>query len=187
MKSTLFKLLSLCCRSYSCAPVPQGVTLPAMHALLHKWAPEEDRSWMVAVTFAGTMVGTVITYPLGGFLCDSDFLDGWPAAFYLFGGIGLLWTLAWVFVAYESPLTHPWISVREREYLRAACHLRDTSHERPPLPVRQLLTSLPFYAICVAHFSFNWGYYSMLTLLPKYMTDVLHFAIKDVRALCLYA
>lgn len=152
-----------------------------MHALLHKWAPEEDRSWMTAVTFAGTMVGTVITYPLGGYLCDSGFDGGWPSAFYIFGGVGLIWTVAWVFLTFESPLTHRWISEREREYLRVACHLRDTNDGRPPLPVRQLLMSLPFYAICVAHFSFNWGYYSMLTLLPKYMSDVLHYSIKEVR------
>ena len=80
-----------------------------------------------------------------------------------------------------STLASGSISTREREFLRVACHLRETQTARPPVPVRQLLMSMPFYAICAAHFTFNWGYYSMLTLLPKYMSDVLHYSIKEMQ------
>ena len=31
----------------------QGATLPAMHVLMHKWAPPADRSWMVSAALAG--------------------------------------------------------------------------------------------------------------------------------------
>ena len=35
--------------------------------------------------FIGASTGTIITMPLASLLCDSQFLGGWPAAFYVFG------------------------------------------------------------------------------------------------------
>jgi ACS family sodium-dependent inorganic phosphate cotransporter-like MFS transporter 5 len=35
--------------------------------------------------FIGKEIGVVITTPIAGILCASNFLGGWPAAFYVFG------------------------------------------------------------------------------------------------------
>lgn len=43
----------------------------------------------------------------------------------------------------------------------------------------QVLTSLPFLAILVAHTCSNWGWYMMLIELPFYMKQVLKFNIKE--------
>ena len=43
-----------------------------------------------------------------------------------------------------------------------------------------MLTSGPFWGIAVAHFSNAWGGYTMLTTLPKYFHDVLHFDLATV-------
>jgi len=40
---------------------------------------------------------------------------------------------------------------------------------------------LPLYALAVAHFTFNWGYYTLLTCLPQYFKHILQFDIKSVR------
>lgn len=42
------------------------------------------------------------------------------------------------------------------------------------------MTSRPLWAIVVAHFSFNWSFYTLLTLLPTYMNDILGFSIQQV-------
>ena len=101
------------------------------------------------------------------------------------GAIGLVWTAAWCFLVFESPLAHPFIRVAERSYLERACHLSAEKERRarPRFPMGAVLTSLPFSATIVAHFCSNWGYYSMLSLLPKYMSDVLHFKLQKVNAL----
>ena len=41
---------------------------------------------------------------------------------------------------------------------------------------------LPLYALAAAHFTFNWGYYTLLTCLPQYFKHILHFDIKSVSA-----
>ncbi len=35
--------------------------------------------------------------------------------------------------------------------------------------------SRPVYAIIAAHFCENWGFYTMLTYLPQFMTDVMQY------------
>lgn len=43
------------------------------------------------------------------------------------------------------------------------------------VPVCAMLKSLPLWAIIVAHFSYNWTFYTLLTLLPTYMKVILRF------------
>jgi len=42
---------------------------------------------------------------------------------------------------------------------------------------------VPLYALAVAHFTFNWGYYTLLTCLPQYFKHILRFDIKSVSIL----
>lgn len=49
------------------------------------------------------------------------------------------------------------------------------------IPWRSIVTSRPLWAIVVAHFSYNWTFYTLLTLLPTYMSDILGFSIQQVR------
>ena len=49
------------------------------------------------------------------------------------------------------------------------------------VPWIPMLKSLPLWAIVVAHFSYNWTFYTLLTLLPTYMKEVLRFNIQEVR------
>lgn len=51
---------------------------------------------------------------------------------------------------------------------------------RPPVPWRAVFTSLPFWAILVAHTCSNWGWYMLLVELPIYMKSILNFDIKEV-------
>lgn len=48
------------------------------------------------------------------------------------------------------------------------------------IPWRAIATSRPLWAIVVAHFSYNWTFYTLLTLLPTYMSDILQFSIQQV-------
>lgn len=55
--------------------------------------------------------------PLSGYLCSLKFLGGWPLSFYIFGGLGVVWFVAWLFLVYDSPASHPHISVQEKSYI----------------------------------------------------------------------
>lgn len=55
---------------------------------------------------------------------------GWTGVFYIFGGIGILWLIVWLFVYYNSPLEHPYIKEDERTYIvttSGKTHYKDVS------------------------------------------------------------
>ena len=67
----------------------EGVTFPAMHAMWSYWAPPLERTKLVTVTYVGAQFGTIVAYPLSGWLCANGFAGGWPSVFYVFGNFGL--------------------------------------------------------------------------------------------------
>lgn len=54
--------------------------------------------------------------PVCGFLIAHC---GWESVFYVTGGIGLVWSVAWFFLVYDSPAQHPRISEEERAEIEA--------------------------------------------------------------------
>ena len=154
--------------------VLEGVTFPTSHYLLGNWAPKSERSFLIAFPLSGPMIGTVLSAPLTGLLCEPNFLGGWPLSFYLFGTIGVLWSLGWLFFIYDSPAKHPTISKEERDYIES-----HTQNPAKPVPFMQvpwlsMLLSPSVWALVIAHTSFNWNFYTLLTDLPTFLKDVLH-------------
>lgn len=114
--------------------IGEGVTFPAMHALLSRWAPPLERSQLGAFIYSGAQLGTVISLPISGLLCQSSFFGGWPSVFYLFGTIGLIWFIAWMVFVFDSPSKHPRISKSERRYLEQSIGDAAIQEVRNPIP-----------------------------------------------------
>lgn len=72
-------------------------------------------------TLAGAQFGTVVTLPVSGWLCDTDFLGGWPSVFYVFGALGIVWSLVWFLLVSDRPDIHPRISQEEKQYILRHC------------------------------------------------------------------
>lgn len=98
----------------------EGPIVPCTHALLAKWIPPNERSRMGAVVYAGAQFGTVISMPLSGLLADYGFDGGWPSIFYIFGILGVVWSLAFIWLCYEDPNVHPKIDESEKKYIQRA-------------------------------------------------------------------
>ncbi|KAK3802944.1 hypothetical protein RRG08_051700 [Elysia crispata] len=155
--------------------IGEGVTFPAMHSMYGLWAPVFERSKLVVFAYAGSDIGTVISLPISGVLCDSDIAGGWPSVFYLFGTLGVLWTICWMVFVHDSPASHPRISEVERTYIEGSIG-KVTNHSRPPWG--KIFTSSAVWAIVAAHVASNWGLYVFLTCLPTYMKEILKFDIE---------
>ncbi|RUS79713.1 hypothetical protein EGW08_012521 [Elysia chlorotica] len=155
--------------------IGEGVTFPAMHSMFGVWAPVFERSKLVVFAYSGSEIGTVISLPISGLLCDSNIAGGWPSVFYIFGSLGVLWTLCWFVFVYDTPASHPWISQVERSYIEHSIG-KVTNRSRPPWG--KIFTSSAVWAIVAGHWACNWGLYVFLTCLPTYMKEILKFNIK---------
>ena len=49
-----------------------------------------------------------------------------------------------------------------------------------PIPWKAIFTSLPLWAIVLAHFTQTWGLYTMMSELPLYFNQRLHLNLKQV-------
>lgn len=152
----------------------EGVTFPAMHAMWSSWAPPLERSRLLTISYAGAQLGTVISLPLSGIICF--YLD-WTYVFYIFGAVGVLWFILWAFLVSDTPEAHKTISPVEKEFIISS--LQHELSSKKSVPWLSILTSLPLWSIVIAHFSYNWTFYTLLTLLPSYMKDVLRFNIQE--------
>ena len=122
------------------------------------------------------MIGTVLSYALTGLLCEYGFDGGWPSPFYIFGGLGIIWSLGWLWSIRDTPAQHPTISKEEKIYIEAYCsHLgEESSTTLKDVPWKSFATSLPVWAIVVGHTCSNWVFYTLVTEIPTYLKDVLH-------------
>lgn len=153
----------------------EGVTYPAMMAIWARWAPPLERSRLMSFSGSGGNFGAFVALPLTGFLCETL---GWPAVFYLCGGGGCLWAVFWFAFVSDDPRTHKRISDEEREYIINSIGAQGTGHGWK-VPVLSMLTSVPLWAIIITQMCSNWTYYTLLTSLPAYMDNVLHFDLQS--------
>ncbi|XP_063890546.1 vesicular glutamate transporter 1 isoform X1 [Helicoverpa armigera] len=150
----------------------EGVTYPCIHAVWSRWAPSSERARLATFAFSGSYAGTVVSMPICSLLAHYT---GWPGIFYVFGLSGLIWTTIWWLVVKESPEKDPHISPAELKYIQDSRGTQAVEGSKIRHPWKAMLTSGPVWAIVMAHFSENWGFYTLLTFLPTFMQDVFKF------------
>jgi len=142
----------------------EGASLPCVHQLTAEWVPPSERSRFLTACTSGQFLGTIAAMSCAPFMKTA-----WPMTFYLFGLIGFLWVAAWQFLAASTPAEHPTISPEEREFITAAQGC-DDSHTSRTVPWSSFAHSA-FGAIVTAHWSHNWGWYLLLSWLPKFLVS----------------
>ncbi|KAL1115819.1 hypothetical protein AAG570_006109, partial [Ranatra chinensis] len=152
-----------------------GVTFPAIQPLGAKWIPPNDRSKFISNMMASSL-GAALTLPVCGFLIDSF---GWSSVFYTTGLIGVLWTVAWFLLIFDSPGQHPRISRGEREFIEEAIGASSKVRKAYKVPWLKVLSSAPVWAIVLTHGSSVFCYFTVVNQLPTYMKNVLAFEIKE--------
>ncbi|GFS72630.1 hypothetical protein NPIL_444841, partial [Nephila pilipes] len=155
------------------AELGEGVTFPAMSALLGRWAPKMERSRMSAIISSGSAIGSVVSFALSGLICATI---GWPSVFYISGILGVIWTVFWLWLVHETPESHP--SITQEEIALIQFGRDDKVWQRSATPWKSILTSKYVWALTVVHFGSSWGFYTFLTELPTYLARILHVDIK---------
>ena len=119
-------------------------------------------------------------------MCSSPLVAvSWPAIFYIFAGMGVLWLGLWMKYAASSPEEHPTITPKERALI-----IGDSSRDdegpaaegtyRPlVVPWGRICREPAFIGAALCHFGHNWANYFALSWLPKYLNEqVLRIAIE---------
>ncbi|CAB3400281.1 unnamed protein product [Caenorhabditis bovis] len=149
----------------------EGVTYPAMHVVWSNWAPPLELTKLATFAFSGSYFGTVIAMPVSAYLGENF---GWPMIFWFFGFVGVIWCVIWFKCVYDQPAEDPKISTGELALLQ-----RDAvSQNQYLVPWHYILRSKPVWAVIIAHTAQNWGFYTMLTNLPRMLKDIADYNIE---------
>lgn len=105
---------------------------------------------MGALVYAGAQFGTIISMPISGLLAETS----WPSIFYVFGAVGVVWSVAFLWTVYEDPQSNPKMSEKEKKFINTALWGNGATDKSPAIPWKSIATSMPFYAILFAHVSF---------------------------------
>lgn len=81
--------------------------------------------------------------------------------------------VTWLLVARESPRDHSSISKRELHYIEST--LETHTLRNKDIPWKIILTSMSVWITAVTMFCEGWGYYTLMSLLPKYYNGLLFF------------
>ncbi|XP_039291932.1 sialin [Nilaparvata lugens] len=123
-----------------------------------------------------TQLGTVVTLCGAGLLADSI---GWPSIFYVTGAAAVSCALLWLKAGSDSPAEHSSISAQEKHYIESSLVHSSSSSKSMRVPWKAIATSGPVWALLITHLAQNWGFWTLLTLMPTYINSVLGFNIKS--------
>ncbi|XP_036332537.1 putative inorganic phosphate cotransporter [Rhagoletis pomonella] len=155
----------------------QGFLFPCIHAHLAAWCPINERNRLGALANTGIECGTLLAMFVSGMLAASSI--GWPGMFYISGGMGLIWCVAWLLLSANKPSESKFITTAELNYIdasRSSIRKKGNEDEVPPtapVPWHAILTSLPFWALVVARSAHSWGFSTLQAEIPSYMKGVL--------------
>ncbi|XP_058791846.1 vesicular glutamate transporter 1-like isoform X2 [Phymastichus coffea] len=152
-----------------------GITFPACHTLVAKWAPPDEKSRFVWSLLGGTF-GTIFTYPMIAALAEKI---NWESGWYVPSLLLLFWCFFWWLLAYDSPNEHPGITDEEKNYIISS-QAGTVRAERPTLketPLGAIFTSIPFISLIICHFGNLFLLFFYQNSMMLYLTKALGFQL----------
>ena len=144
----------------------EAATFPASYGMFSRWVPVDERARSISLLASGIPIGTLFALVTTGWIVENY---GWPAVFYWFGAVGLVWAAVWFRVIHDEPARHPSISSAELDRIGVET---GEPRERVAFPWRAFLKLPAFWALLVNHFCSNVLLYVALAWLPSYFRDV---------------
>jgi MFS family permease len=135
---------------------------PNSSASISRWFPLAERGRAHGAVWTASRLGGALT-PL--LVVPIMAASGWRTTFYLFGGIGLVWAVAWFWWYRDTPAEKAGVSPEEIALIGASA--RPIVHEA--LPWRQVLRRGSLWKIMVMYHAYCWGAYFYFSWMPTYL------------------
>ncbi len=149
----------------------ESVSFPAYASLNSRWIPRYEYGRAQTVSLSGAHLGQTLAYPLTTWLVVTF---SWPAVFYFNAFLGVLWLVAWLAFATNTPAEHPGISKEERDEIEANLAPRPSVAVSPWSMLKEpqvLLLSLAY--LCTVY-----GLWMIILWMPTYLVKARGFSME---------
>ncbi len=156
-----------------CIGVFESVSFPAYASLNSRWIPRSEYSRAQTLSLSGAYLGQTLSYPLTTWLVLTF---SWPMAFYVNAFLGVVWLVAWLTFATNTPAEHPRISATELQEIEAHLAPRPSVAVSPWTVVKApqvLLLSLSYLLLV-------YGLWMIVFWLPTYMVKARGFSMQTM-------
>lgn len=148
----------------------EAVVYPSSNRLVAAWIPSQERGLANGLIFAGVGAGAGITPPLITYVLLNY---GWRWSFYVCAIIGLIAGAIWLWLARNTPGSHPWISQRELEHIEKGLPPAAKDFEsHKALPWGAILKDRNIIFLSISYFTFGYVAYIFFTWFFIYLSRV---------------
>lgn len=138
---------------------------PNSSIVISRWFPKTETGRAQSFIWAAGRIGGALS-PLIVVPVAVSF--GWRASFWVMGGVGIVWAVAWFFWFRDFPREKTGISDAEREEIET--HRSFKSHDHS-IPWRVILRDRNMWAIMLMFHFYMYGAYFFTGWLPTYLQD----------------
>lgn len=177
MAALNFGFIGICVIRF-CVGLVQGNIYPNVHNVMAVWAIPQEKDSIMCIVQGGNMFGSLISMLVSGYL---GYCYDWPSIFYVSGIAGIIWGIFHAVVGAERPESCKIISKEELELMKKSFQAENKEVEegRSDIPWKKILTSGPVITIALTSWCASWGNWTLITLIPTYISGVFGFNIQD--------
>lgn len=146
----------------------EGITMPAIYAIIANWIPKKESGIATGLVLAGIPFGTGITMIIATWIIQTW---SWQSLFYIFAFLGPIWCLVWWKFGRDKPEHDSKISKEELEYIYADYNKEETPVEGILLSKREIFSTISVWGCGLAYFCANYLFFLFLTWLPLYFVN----------------
>ncbi|XP_057660262.1 sialin-like [Diorhabda carinulata] len=155
-----------------------ALVYPALQVLIAFWAPPQEKGKFISALM-GNVLGTCITWPIVGVV--TTYL-GWDWGFYVVSIENLMFCIVFYLLVTDTPETHRWIKPEEANFIKES-QAGTVTRKKVIAPYKELFKNLPYWMLMLCHVANEWGLYLQLTLVPKFISDVIGFDLSQAGGL----
>jgi ACS family hexuronate transporter-like MFS transporter len=152
----------------------EGGNFPAAIKTVAEWFPVKERALSTGWFNAGTNVGAILC-PIAVPWIYKHL--GWEATFYLTGGTGFLWVIAW-WLIYDPPEKHQRLSAAELAYIRSDQPLVEEKPVRVPWVSLLGYRAVWAYVLAGILAAPAWVFYQFF--LPDFLDKGFHLSLQAI-------
>ena len=151
----------------------EGGHFPAAVKTVGVWHPASERAMSIGIFNAGSNVGIIAAAYLVPLVVET-LRWGWAAAFYISGGLGFVWLVAWL-AYYQRPEHNPRVSPAELAHIRS-----DPPDPPAHIPWLSLLRFRQTWAYVAGMFLVSPVWWFYLFWLPKFFKHNYNIDLRHV-------